>query len=191
MGTIFGMINKKGEQVEIAKRGGTPFFRWLNGFGETLKDRRKFPDKTEVFPIDNGPQGIETLGDIRIEMRQIERALKKKIKLTKVALGVIDKCMKSTAKSLDIKIKSQRSITEDFTDLHVECEFEVLSDGNFAKRSFTIREGRKGALVVSHGFHSPTRERADLVMLTAVGKVSEMLFKLNTKKLGNVFLSNL
>ena len=73
MGTTFGIIDKEGEVIEIAKRGGVPLFRWLNNSGETLKDKRKFPNKMAVHPLDNSPQGIFTLGDIRKEISKIEK----------------------------------------------------------------------------------------------------------------------
>lgn len=62
MSTTFAIeVNDK--QVEIARRrgigNGKVAIIWLNDLVELL------PDETPVIPIDNSPQGVETLGDLR------------------------------------------------------------------------------------------------------------------------------
>jgi hypothetical protein len=62
MSTTFA-IKIKDKEVEVARRRGIGHGEvaiiWLNDLVEIL------PDETPVVPIDNSPQGVETLGDLR------------------------------------------------------------------------------------------------------------------------------
>jgi len=71
MSTTFGVtvpsINayEKGEsfEVEVAFRSSRGM-RWLEPLAQLL------PDDTEVVPLDNSPQGVFTIGDIRKKVNQ-------------------------------------------------------------------------------------------------------------------------
>jgi len=65
MSTTFGIkVNQEGGSVycEIAFRS--------NGIRFTNPIAHLLPDDLEVFPLDNGPQGIHTVGDIKREMKE-------------------------------------------------------------------------------------------------------------------------
>lgn len=48
-----------GEEVEVEVAFRSNGMRWLDPIAQLL------PDDTEVIPIDNSPQGVYTIGDIR------------------------------------------------------------------------------------------------------------------------------
>lgn len=48
-----------GEEVEVEVAFRSSGVRWLNPLAQLL------PDDTEVIAVDNSPQGIHTIGDIR------------------------------------------------------------------------------------------------------------------------------
>ena len=62
MSTTFA-IKVKNKEIEVARRrgigNGEVAIIWLNDLVEIL------PDETPVVPIDNSPQGVETLSDLR------------------------------------------------------------------------------------------------------------------------------
>ena len=62
MSTTFA-IEVGDKQIEVARRRGIGHGQvaiiWLNDLVEIL------PDETPVVPIDNSPQGVETLSDLR------------------------------------------------------------------------------------------------------------------------------
>jgi len=62
MSTTFGIITKSGEERPIARRVGGP-----NGAEMWFTDElaEMLPDNTKVEPLDNSPQGIYTIGDIK------------------------------------------------------------------------------------------------------------------------------
>jgi len=58
MSTTFGVIEKWGETIPIARRVNREIF-WTNELASML------PDDTKVIPLDNTSQGIYTIGDIK------------------------------------------------------------------------------------------------------------------------------
>tara|TARA_R110000868_G_scaffold369176_1_gene632409 strand:- start:531 stop:875 length:345 start_codon:yes stop_codon:yes gene_type:complete len=58
MSTTFGVkIPSTGETIEVARRRNG--LKWINEIGELL------PDEIKVEALDNSPQGIHTIGDIK------------------------------------------------------------------------------------------------------------------------------
>jgi len=62
MSTLFGVLIKREyeldyEVIELAHRSNS--MRWIHPLAPLL------PDDLKVVALDNGPQGIETIGDIR------------------------------------------------------------------------------------------------------------------------------
>jgi hypothetical protein len=61
MSTTFAVLVDE-EMVEVAFRS--------NGIQFTNPLAKLLPDETPVFPLDNNPQGIETIGDIKQKMKE-------------------------------------------------------------------------------------------------------------------------
>jgi hypothetical protein len=69
MSTTFGVkIPSTGEVVEVARRIGVENFKVSVYFIEPLAEL--LPDELEVVAIDNSPQGIYTIGDIKEKMKE-------------------------------------------------------------------------------------------------------------------------
>ena len=67
MSTTFAVKTKGGELKDVARRGGGINMVWLDPMAEML------PDDTSVEAVDNTPQGIFTIGDIKDAMyRELE-----------------------------------------------------------------------------------------------------------------------
>ena len=67
MSTTFGIKTSRGPVtenniVEVAFRGNGTGVIWTNKLGKLL------PDDTPVIPLDNSPQGILTIGDLKREI---------------------------------------------------------------------------------------------------------------------------
>ena len=70
MSTTFAVKTKGGELKDVARRGGGINMVWLDPMAEML------PDDTSVEAVDNTPQGIFTIGDIKDAMyRELEGEL--------------------------------------------------------------------------------------------------------------------
>ena len=67
MSTTFAVKTKGGELKDVARRGRGINMVWLDPMAEML------PDDTSVEAVNNGPQGIFTIGDIKDAMyRELE-----------------------------------------------------------------------------------------------------------------------
>lgn len=63
MSTTFGIITKSGKEIPVARRvSGIVYF--IDGLAELL------PKNTKVVPLDNTPQGIYTIRDIRNAIKE-------------------------------------------------------------------------------------------------------------------------
>lgn len=64
-----GCLHKDDEEIdyiECAKRSNGRGVYWMNEF-HIISEH--LPDETPIYPIDNDPQGIYTIGDIKKEMK--------------------------------------------------------------------------------------------------------------------------
>lgn len=50
--------------IEVAFRGNSTGFRWLNELAP------KLPKETKIYPLDNSAQGVFTIGDVISEMEE-------------------------------------------------------------------------------------------------------------------------
>jgi len=70
MSTTFAVKTNNGEMKDVARRtgkaGGGISMYWTDSMAEML------PDDTIVEAVDNTPQGIFTIGDIKDAMREVE-----------------------------------------------------------------------------------------------------------------------
>lgn len=65
MSTIFSVrVVERDRMIQVAYRNNSGEFSWLSTLAILL------PDDTEVIAIDNTPQGIFTIGDIRKEINK-------------------------------------------------------------------------------------------------------------------------
>ena len=64
MSTTFGIKHKNKEITEIAFRYNNGSIKWLNEIAYLL------PDDTKVIAIDNTPQGITNIKDIKNEIKE-------------------------------------------------------------------------------------------------------------------------
>jgi hypothetical protein len=64
MSTIFSVkVVERDQMIQVAYRNNSGEFSWLSTLAILL------PDDTEVIAIDNTPQGILTIGDIRKKIK--------------------------------------------------------------------------------------------------------------------------
>lgn len=64
MSTIFSVkVVERDQMIQVAYRNNSGEFSWLSTLAILL------PDDTEIIAIDNTPQGIFTIGDIRKKIK--------------------------------------------------------------------------------------------------------------------------
>ena len=95
----------------------------------------------------------------------------KKDFIKKIVRNIIHEVSKEFDVIFDVKIGME------FND---SIEFYFNSMGTL-ERGVTVREGFRGGYSVSHGIHSPSDTKSDLLQQIICGRVADRLFKENFK----------